>query len=413
MKGLNESNIHTTNHPMNPRPEGMIRPLILLFAVLMALSVHAQRHVVVADKDTHEPIPQASIYTKENGVFHSAISNDMGEAVIHFNFRRLTFSHLNYERKVLTSLPDTIFLTPRYRETAEVVVRNIEPKWIREKLKQVVKTKEKVYFSKPRVLSYDYQTQSIDRNSYYAYQSKGLMQMKSLDHDHYSLSQTEGHIVSVDSTQLTDVANLRRMLYEDFVEELDGGFIRSHRFSENGEFKSANKNELELVFRSKNRHDDRGRIVIDTARCIIRSAYRISGTETNKRERMSAILLTFAHAMSGYRIDKWNRTYHVTYTELPDGTMYPSDVSYKCYIEGYDKEEDPAANEFDEQSGGGFPNMEATLHLSAATSMPDSIAWYQLPGSWYLRLSSEKERQQEITLSHLPATFDIYKEEEN
>ena len=230
MKGLNESNIHTTNHPMNPRPEGMIRPLILLFAVLMALSVHAQRHVVVADKDTHEPIPQASIYTKENGVFHSAISNDMGEAVIHFNFRRLTFSHLNYERKVLTSLPDTIFLTPRYRETAEVVVRNIEPKWIREKLKQVVKTKEKVYFSKPRVLSYDYQTQSIDRNSYYAYQSKGLMQMKSLDHDHYSLSQTEGHIVSVDSTQLTDVANLRRMLYEDFVEELDGGFIRSHPF---------------------------------------------------------------------------------------------------------------------------------------------------------------------------------------
>ena len=389
----------------------MKKPLILFFA-WMALSAQAQHRLVVADKVTHEPIAQASIYTKENGVFHSAISNDQGEAVIDFHFTRLTFSHLNYERSLKTSLSDTIFLTPRHRETAEVIVRNIEPKWIREKLRKAAKTKWKVYFSHPRVLCYDYQTQSIDRNSYYTYQSKGLMQMKSFDHDHYSLSQTEGHIVSVDSTKLTDVANLRRMLYEDFMEELDGSFIRSHRYSVNGEFKSANKNELELVFRSKNHEDDRGRIVIDTARCIIRSAYRITGTETNKRERMSQVLLAFARALSGYRIDKWNRTYHVSYAELPDGTMYPSDVSYKCYIEGYDREDDPVVKEYEEQSGGGFPNMEATLHLSAAPSLPDSIAWLELPGSWYLRLSSNKERQQEVSLSHLPAYFDIFKEDE-
>ena len=386
---------------------------LAFISMLTALSAHAQHRLVVADKDTHEPIAQASIYTKENGKFHSAISNDDGVAVVNFDFRRLTFSHLNYERRVLTSLSDTVFLSPRYRETAEVVVRNIEPKWIREKLRQVVKTKRKVYFSQPRVLSYDYQTQSIDRHSYYSYQSKGLMQMKSLDHDHYSLSQAEGRIVSVDSTLLTDVANLRRMLYEDFVDELDGGFISSHRFGQNGEFESANKNELELVFRSKKHNDDRGRIVIDTARCVIRSAYRITGTSTNKRERMSAVLLSLARIMSGYRIDKWNRTYHVSYVELPDGTMYPGEVSYKCYIEGYDKEEDPVINEYDQQSGGGFPNMEASLRLTATPSLPDSIAWVELPGSWYLRLSSDKERQQEISLSHLPAVFDIYKEEEN
>ena len=124
------------------------------------------------------------------------------------------------------------------------------------------------------------------------------------------------------------------------------------------------------------------------------------------------MLLAFAKAISGYRIDKWNRTYHVRYTELPDGTMYPSDVSYKCYLEGYDREDDPVVKEYEEQSGGGFPNMEATLHLSAPSYLPDSIAWVQLPGSWYLRLSSNKERQQEISLSHLPAVFNIYKEEE-
>ncbi|MBP5508203.1 MAG: hypothetical protein J6Y23_10265 [Prevotella sp.] len=385
---------------------------LILITTLTALTTKAQHRLVVADKDTHDPIAQASIYTKENGKFYSAISNDQGEAVINFDFKRLTFSHLNYERKVVTILSDTIFLSPRYRETAEVIVLNIEPKWIREKLRQVVKTKQKVYFSQPRVLSYDYQTQSIDPHSYYSYQSKGLMQMKSLEHDRYSLSQTEGHIISVDSTRLTDVANLRRMLYEDFVDELDGGFINSHRFSENGEFNSANKNELELVFRSKKHNDDRGRIVIDTARCVIRSAYRITGTETNKRERMSPLLLSMARAISGYRVDKWNRTYHVSYAELSDGTMYPVDVSYKCYMEIYDKSEDPDEKNYDQQSGGGFPNMEATLHLSAAPSLPDSIAWTQLPGSWYLRLSSDKERQQEIKLSHLPAIFDIFREED-
>ena len=390
----------------------MSKKSLILFFAWMALSAQAQQRLVVADKVTHKPIAQASIYTKENGVFHSAISNDQGVAVIDFHFTRLTFSHLNYERSVVTSLSDTIFLTPRYRETAEVIVRNVEPKWIREKLRKVAKTKWKVYFSHPRVLCYDYQTQSIDRHSYYSFQSKGLMQMKSFDHDHYSLSQTEGHIISVDSTKLTDVANLRRMLYEDFVDELDGSFIHSHRFSVNGEFESDNKNELELVFRSKYHEDDRGRIVIDTARCVIRSAYRITGTETNKSERMSRVLLAFAKAISGYRIDKWNRTYHVRYTELPDGTMYPSDVSYKCYLEGYDREDDPVVKEYEEQSGGGFPNMEATLHLSAPSYLPDSIAWVQLPGSWYLRLSSNKERQQEISLSHLPAVFNIYKEEE-
>ena len=391
----------------------MKKTTLLILSAMMTLAAHAQRRLVVADKVTHQPIAQASIYTKENGKFSSVISNDRGEAVINFAYTRLTVSHLNYERRVVTSLPDTLFLTPRYRVTDEVVVRSKEPKWIREKLRRVVKTKQKVYFSQPRVLCYDYHTRSIESHSYYTFQSKGLMRMKSHDNDRYSLSQTEGRIVGVDSTLLTDVTNLRRMLYEDFVEELDGGFISSHKFGQNGEYESDNKDEVELVFRSKYHNDDRGRIVIDTARCVIRSAVRTTGTETNKRERMSQVLLTFAHAISGYRIDKWNRDYHVSYAELPDGTMYPKEVGYKCYIVGYDKVVDPEVQEYERQSGGGFPNMEATLHLSAATSVPDSIAWLPLPGSWYLRLSSNAERQQEISLSHLPATFDIYREEED
>lgn len=390
----------------------MKKKLLALVMVLNTFHVSAQQRLVVADKLTHEPIAQASIYTKENGRFHSTITSDQGEAAVAFPFKRLTISHLNYERRMVTSLPDTVFLTPRYRETSEVIVLNVEPKWIREKLRQVVRNKLKVYFSTPRILAYDYHTQSIDRHSFYSYQSKGHVRTKDKGHDHYSICQAEGRIVGVDSTQLTDVTNLRRMLYEDFVDELDGGFIRSHRFSENPEFKSDNPNELELVFRSKSHKDDRGRIVIDTARCVIRSAYRVTGTDTNKRERMSPLLLSLARVISGYRIDKWNRTYQVSYAELPDGTMHPSRVSYKCYIEGYDRADDPGTKEYDQQAGGGFPNMEATLSLSVAPSLPDSAVWTQLPGSWYLRLSSDEERRQEISLSHLPASFDIYQEED-
>ena len=75
----------------------MKRKTLILISALAALTTQAQQRVVVADEDTHEPIAQASIYTKENGKFNSAISDDQGEAVVDFPFRRLTFSHLNYE----------------------------------------------------------------------------------------------------------------------------------------------------------------------------------------------------------------------------------------------------------------------------------------------------------------------------
>ena len=171
---------------------------------------------------------------------------------------------------VLDSDVNTLLLTPKYRSTGEVVVTNKEPEWIRPKLKQVVKQKEHSYFSTADTMSISYHTRSIGSNNLYDYRLTGLLCMLSGSHGDYSLLPGESIIEAVDSTRLTDTSNLRRMLYEDFVDELDGGFISSHRFGQNGEFESANKNELELVFRSKKHNDDRGRIVIDTARCVIR-----------------------------------------------------------------------------------------------------------------------------------------------
>ena len=387
----------------------MQKTVILLLHLFGILSLNAQRQVVVADALTHEPVAQASLYARSDGLFRSTISNDNGHATIGFSFQKLCISHLNYERKTINSLSDTIFLNPRFRQTAEVVVTNREPAWIRQKLNQVVKQKKPLYFHTPRTLSYDYQTQSIADRSYYRFTSTGLIQMKSSQQKQYTIHQQQSEILALDSTGLTDMVNLRRMLYEDFVWELDAGFIRNHRFNENGDYKGRNKNEIELIFRSKSHNDDRGRIVVDTARCVILSARRTTGTDTNKNERASKFLLTWAWMMTGYKIDKWKREYQVQYANTEDG-LYPAEVAYKFYMENTDHDTDQESEEYLRQTGGGFPNMEATLKLKPTFGdVPaDSSHWLTLPTSWYLRLSSDEERQQEVELSNLPTTFRKY-----
>lgn len=384
--------------------------LVVLLSMLCSSSV-AQQRVVIADRDTHEPVAQASLYTKEGGRFCSSVTNNMGVALVRFDFQRLTVSHLNYERRQVRRLTDTIFLVPRHRQTREVVVRNVEPSWIRPFLKRFARTKDYRYFVRPTVLDYDYQTQSISANSLYRFHSQGLLRQKDKTHGQHAICQQDGLITAADSTRLTDVANLRRMLYEDFVQELDADFIGEHVFRENSAYKGQSKNEVELVFWAAHRKDDRGRFVVDTARCVVLSAWRQCGTKSNMHLRMPRFLYLMAQTMSGYRIDQWNTYYDVSYDMLPDGQLFPGTVRYKFYLAGYDHSDDKDEWEYRQQTGGGFPNMEATLRLRPCKQVPDTVGWKPLPGSWYIRLSSEEERQQEIDLSHMPARFELFDEE--
>ena len=386
--------------------------------------------VVVADAVTREPVAHASLYSRDSGRFRSVITNEQGRATVDFTFRRLTVSHLNYERRTVNRLSDTILLTPKYQTTAEVVVTNKEPEWIRRKLRQVVRQKEQLYQSAGDTLRFDYQTQSIGRDNLYHYQLTGLLRTRHKGQSQYTFLPQEGSIEAVDSTRLTDTNNLRRMLYEDFVDELDGGFIRSHRWGENPEYQGNSADEIELIFRSKSHDDDRGRLVIDTARCIILQASRITGTKTNKAERMPALLYAMARVMSGYHVEKWTRDYRVSYGVRPDGTLYQQEVRYKCYFTGSETSTDEREEEYRDQTGGGFPNMEATLktkreappsapegatiqlYLEASSGAVEGITSFQsLPPSWYIRLSSDSERQREIELSNLPATFKLFDEQ--
>jgi len=403
--------------------------LLLCLLTLLATTGRAQTAVttVVADADTHEGIAHASLYTKEGGRFRSVVSNSRGAATVAFTFRRLTISHLNYERLTVSQLGDTVFLKPKYRSTAEVVVINKEPEWIRRCLKETVNRKAQNYFTHDGCERLDYHTQSTGRDNIYRFHLNGLLRTKTADRKRYALhcDSTDAHIVASDSTRLTDTQNLRRMLYEDFMEDLSRDFIRSHRFYHYADYKGANSHEVKLSFKAKHHTDDRGWMILDTVRYVVRSAYRSTGTKTNRRERIGTMMYNVARVF-GYRVDTFTRDYRVSYGERPDGTLYPAEVRYKMYYAGRDGDATKEEAEFSQQTGGGFPNMEATLTLTPPTPILNSplgpkgrfafeefsiLNWTELPPSWYVTFNSEADRQLEVQLSNLPATFSIFDEQ--
>ncbi|MBR5656123.1 MAG: hypothetical protein IKW98_05505 [Prevotella sp.] len=384
----------------------MILTIILAF---LSLDVYGQRKCVVVDAKTFEPIAHASLYAKDRQVFNSAVTDINGETIIKFPFRQLTISHLNYEKMVIKSLPDTIFLVPRSYMTGEVTVRSQEPAWIRPLLKRFVKNKDRNYFNKKSVLEYQYTTQSIAGTNYYKYDSQGLLRMRDPDSLKFSILQTDGTITSVDSTHLTDVANMRRMLYEDFVTEFDNDFIRNHKFAVNEEFKGNSKNEIELYFRMEKQNADHGHFVIDTARLVVLSAHRVSSLKYNENHRVSAFMLSMARLLTGYKITDWDTNYHVTYQEI-DGNFLPKDIQFKFYYVAKERYPDKNEEEYNAKTGGGFTNMEAEMKLSPTVNEPLESNWLMLPQSWYIKYSTDKSREYEIKLANLPAKFILFDE---
>ncbi len=310
----------------------------------------------------------------------------------------------------------------------QVVVTNREPEWIRRCLKRVVKQKEKLYYGHEGYERFEYHTQSLGTNSIYRMKLTGLLRHKSPTYKHYAMMVDTASIVAADSTRLTDTSNLRRMLYEDFIEDLDNSFIRHHRFYANYEYKGQSSDEIELRFRSPKNADDHGTLVIDTMRCTIVKAYRHTGTKTNRQERIDGFMYRMAQVF-GYRIDTFIRDYRVSYAYRSDSTLYPAEVSYKLVYGGRDGDYDKTKEEFSEQTGGGFPNMEATLKTSPYPSEGGELAAHGdsvrhspplgelegglvvLPPSWYIKYNTDADRQKEIELSSLPATFSIYEED--
>lgn len=377
----------------------------LLFVCLMVYCCHVSsaQTCVVVDEESGVPISHASLYTRHAGVFHSVTTDEQGRATVSFPFTTLTLSHLNYERTKVSRLTDTLTMKPKYRSTGEVVVRYREPSWIRPLLRRFVKQKEAMYRRVGRVMLYRYTSQRIGNNDYYHYLSDGWLRQ---GEKNYDLSQSDGRITAIDSTLLTDISNLRRLLYEDFVSEMDADFIKKHLFYVNGEYKGA-KDEVELAFRDKKRRGDRGAFVIDTVRCVILSARRTLATDANKHLRTKPFMLSVQRMLSGYKILQWEAISHFSYTADSQGVYFPSEGGYKFFFQSEEKTPDEDGEAFLKEIGGSFTNMESRLSIQPASSSPADSTWMWLPRPWYLKFLSDGERTHEVRLAHLPATFTL------
>ena len=98
---------------------------ILLFLCLWSVASRGQTSVV-ADELTRQPVVHANVYSGKGKSFRSAISDEQGRVTVTFPFNRLTVSHLNYEKRTISQLPDTIWLKAKYNSTPDVVVRSKE-----------------------------------------------------------------------------------------------------------------------------------------------------------------------------------------------------------------------------------------------------------------------------------------------
>ena len=376
------------------------RTIMACICLLWCLSALSQTCVVV-DEESREPIAHASLFTRYAGAFHSVTTDEQGRVTVHFPFTTLTLSHLNYERRQVRHITDTMTLKPKYRSTAEVVVRYKEPSWIRPMLQRFVKRKEALYKRVDRVLRYQYISQSIAADKFYHYLSEGWL--KQTDKG-FSLSQERGEIIAIDSTMLTDISNLRRLLYEDFVSELDADFIKKHLFYVNGEYQGA-KGEVELSFRDKKKRGDRGAFVIDTVRCVILSARRTIATAANTHLRIKPFMLSLQRMLSGYKILQWEAISHFAYRADSTGVFFPSESGYKFFFQSEEKTPDEDGDAFLKEIGGSFTNMESRLSIVPASSAPADSTWFSLPRPWYMKYLTDADRAYEVSLAHLPATF--------
>lgn len=381
------------------------RTLLALLLLVFALTAKPQQ-VTVVDAATGQPVAHANLTTRDGG-FHSATTDADGHATVAFPFQSLTVSHINYRPLRLTALPATVRLTPRERHISEVIVGSHEPEWIRPMLKRFVKEKGKRYLTRPDTLRYDYLTQSINGRKFYQYESRGRLALPPTDGDLYTFCQTDsGQITSADSTTLTDMSSMRRMLYADFVRFFDRGFIRSHRFAVDHDFEGR-PGEVRLVFRAKGNDADHGHFVIDTLHLVILQATHTRTRGWNLAHLVSPFLLAMERVMSGYEIKAWDTWFQVTYDSI-GGNYYPSAIRSKSFFESVEKWGTKENSEFNQATGSGFMNMESTLQTApAAPPVPSAEPFLRLPKPWVIRINSDAYRAYEVRLAHLPARLSL------
>ena len=363
--------------------------------------VLAQSKVLIYDAVSKAPIPYANVFKAEEGKFRGTTSDEKGVAIVNFPFRQLTVSHVSYASCTLNVLPDTVFLTSKERLLGEIVVGNAEPQWIRSFLEKFVLKKKSTYRAVRKNFNYSYQTRNTSDSSGYWFENTGVICVPATTEKRlFMVKPATGYIHFKDKTAGCDFANMKRMVYHDFVDELDGKFIKRHLFQVNDAFSSPNKNIVQLYFKSeKYGSEDKGYITVDTAQCQVLSVVRNMGLSYNVDNNTNSFTRSAFGLLMGWKYAKWvvqqSSTYHVS-----DAGCYLSSCRYKAYILAESKKGKYAGTKFDSSEA------EITFTPTGDDIAPPILT---LPEPWYMKLIiTRKERQIEEQLQGIEKEYVVY-----
>ncbi len=382
------------------KPKILLAVLILLTATGQLL--FAQTKGVVVDKVSRQPISYVSIYAKTGDKVLGTVTNDKGEFSIDFSFQTLFFSHISYEKTEITKsdLRDSIYLIPTTTLLTEVVVSSRQPKWIKSVLTKIVEQKNKNYQATEKVFSYKYETYTLNDSNGYAFRSNGNLLIPQLKKNaQFKIDAQKNIIKYKDNTAGTDFSNLRRMLYDDFLSNLDNNFIKDNNFYLNSSFSDKNKNIIQLNFSSKKYTDYDGYLVVDTLNKVILEVERNCGTVFNIKTQTSGVLRNLFSSKVGFNYNTWITKTIIKYSKVGQA-YYMSDCKYKFYMKTstHNKKVDLKY----------FTSMES--HLSIENKTEKSLNEFKvIPKPYYLVVFYTKQmRKEEESLNKVPVTFEKF-----
>lgn len=363
------------------------------------ITATAQRRVVVLDDSNGRPVPFANVYSTTASKNVKATATDSaGVAVVRFAFDRLNISHVNYAKREIAAndMKDTVWLTPKNVAIGEVVVTG-QREWIERLLKRFVSLKESIYKPLTMQFAYKYNSRTLSDTTGYAFSSSGQLMLPQYRSNDAAMIAPQSNVVYYkDKTAGADFTNLRRMVYENLVDDIDGKFIRQHSFSQNLKYTNADKNVIQIVFNSRKFPDDKGYIVMDTATCRILETERTTGTEYNVKNNTSSAMRIVAKAAAGFGYEAWNVTNHTKYATI-NSAFYPVECSYKFFMRSN-------ATKTGESY---FSSIESDLQMQVSAAVADFV---ELPRPYYMLLiKTKKMRLAEERLRDVEKTFMDFK----
>jgi len=378
---------------------------ILIGFILLTLTsqlVMAQTKGVVVDKESRQPIPYVSIYTKVGDKVYGAMSNEQGGFSIDFTFQTLYLSHINYlKTEILKSnLSDTIYLVPTTALLREIVISNKQPKWINPVLMKVVERKTQNYQLTEKMFSYNYQTYTLNDSNGYAFKSNGNLGIPQLKkNSQYKIDARNNTIKYKDKTAGPDFSNLKRMLYDDFVTTMDNKFIKENDFTLDGSFADKNSHIVQLNFASKKYKDFDGYLVVDTLNSVILEVERSSGTDYNIKNQTSSFLRNLISSRAGFTYNTWITKNSTKYTKTGQA-YYISECNYKFYMKTTTK-----TRKVDRKY---FTSIESKLDLGNEIKTKNTELKV-IPKPYYLVLIMTKQmKQEEESFNKVPVNFEKF-----